>query len=372
MVGRGALDLGLALECMAFRCHVADGCPNLRSAGTFRDEREMVVPTNNNEPSSDMRRWNSQNAEGGVNMRGISSKSALRLMVVVFVCVRVEADGGFHAFNRAARIFEPNQRAIIAWNGWEEILLLSADIRASEKTQALRVVPFPSEPKVKEGDLDAFRQAVKIINRHIKVTYSSSSGGGGGGFGGGGTTSGPTPAGEVTFHDTIGGHDITVAKVNDGANFQSWVKDYLTRQGLPESQISEGFLKIVQTYLEDRYRWFVFDVVELGDKEQTLKPIQYRFNTHSLFYPLRISSTQEGSTWVDLTVISSQLLHRFSGLSRKHVRKAHQPFQINSAELKMISLDMGDLFREDQPTYLRIWYCTGMLSSFDKDLIVGS
>ncbi|MBI3922682.1 MAG: DUF2330 domain-containing protein, partial [Armatimonadetes bacterium] len=73
------------------------------------------------------------------------------------------ADWGSHALRPNIKLYEPNQRAIIAWNESEEILLLSADIRASEKTQVLKVIPFPSEPEVKEGDMASFEKAITII-----------------------------------------------------------------------------------------------------------------------------------------------------------------------------------------------------------------
>jgi len=41
---------------------------------------------------------------------------------------------------------------MIAWNGKEEILLLTTDLKASEPTRVLEVIPLPSEPLVKKGD----------------------------------------------------------------------------------------------------------------------------------------------------------------------------------------------------------------------------
>ena len=62
------------------------------------------------------------------------------------------ADRGSIPFKEGVKIFEPNQRALLAWNGEEEILLLSTDLVASESTMVLEVLPLPSEPEVKKGD----------------------------------------------------------------------------------------------------------------------------------------------------------------------------------------------------------------------------
>ena len=87
-------------------------------------------------------------------------------------------------------IFEPTQRALIAWNGEEEILILSTDLRASRATKVLEVMPFPAEPRVKKGDVGVFRRAVKLINSKIPRPH-----GGEGPAASGWTRCGVVPAG---------------------------------------------------------------------------------------------------------------------------------------------------------------------------------
>jgi len=60
------------------------------------------------------------------------------------LCISLSATAGFCnrgmiPINPNVKIFEPNQRAMIAWNGDEEILLLSTDVSASESTLVLEV-----------------------------------------------------------------------------------------------------------------------------------------------------------------------------------------------------------------------------------------
>lgn len=68
------------------------------------------------------------------------------VVLVLFPGTPLFADRGLIPFIPGVQIFEPNQRAMIAWNGSEEILLLSTDLRASQATQVLEVLPLPSEP----------------------------------------------------------------------------------------------------------------------------------------------------------------------------------------------------------------------------------
>ena len=87
--------------------------------------------------------------------------------MVVAGVLSVQADRGAIPFQPEVTIFEPTQRALIAWNGEEEILILSTDLRASRATKVLEVMPFPAEPRVKKGDVGVFRRAVKLINSKI-------------------------------------------------------------------------------------------------------------------------------------------------------------------------------------------------------------
>ena len=73
------------------------------------------------------------------------------------------ADRGAIPFDPDVRIFEPNQRAIIAWNGQKQILLLSTDMRASRQVEILEVLPLPSEPQVKKGDFIPCLRSIRQI-----------------------------------------------------------------------------------------------------------------------------------------------------------------------------------------------------------------
>jgi hypothetical protein len=275
----------------------------------------------------------------------------------------VLADRGSIPFKPNVRIFEPNQRAIIAWNGTEEILLLSTDLRASEPTKVLEVIPLPSEPAVKEGDVETFKIAIKIINRKIRrpavargrVTLAGDSA--------------RVPAGEVTFHEKIGAHDISVTRVIDAAGFIEWVENYLRKQGVDTPKIPQAMKDVVNEYLQDKYRWFVFDVVELSDKTKTNDAIQYRFKTNSLYYPMRITRTESGETSVELIILTPRLLNRFPGIPFRQIRLKHKAVTLTSHELKQISEEMDSLLGHRPGMKLRIWEITGTLSEFKEDLI---
>lgn len=71
---------------------------------------------------------------------------------------------------------EPSQKAIIAWNGHEEILILSTDVKANQSTLILELLPLPSNPRaVEKANYTSFMNLQEIIRRHIGTYWTSRS-----------------------------------------------------------------------------------------------------------------------------------------------------------------------------------------------------
>ncbi len=284
------------------------------------------------------------------------------LLTLTILAASALADRGSIPFNPGVKVFEPTQRAMICWNGDEEILLLTTDLHASAETKVLEVMPLPAEPMAKKGDVEVFRKATDLINHKLRqhmVSKSAKSRDGGW----------EQPAGEITFHEKIGAHDISVAHVLDAAGFIKWVNDYLKKSGVDNPQLPPAMKGLVDEYLGDQFAWFVFDVVELTDKPKTNEAIQYRFKTDHLFYPMRISRTDWGETSVDLLVLTPRLLQHFPGLPFSHIELRHQPVSITADELASLNEDMDTLLGHREDMKLRIWRIRGDLQSFTADLV---
>jgi hypothetical protein len=288
---------------------------------------------------------------------------------LVFTGPLVFADCGGIPFNRHAVIFEPNQRAAIGFNGREEILLLSTDLHASEPTKVLQVLPLPSEPKVAKGDFKFFVNATELINRKLDRSQPGA-GGAMGGLGGAGRSA-LSPAGQVTFHDEIGSHEISVTQVLDQRGFVDWVEDYLRQAGVDNPSIPEPMKKVVAEYLHDGFKWFVFDVVKLAREVKTKEAIQYRFPTNRLYYPLRITRTQEGETLIRLLVVSPELV-RMPRLGKVRVRVVHDPIWIAPKELRSLGSNEMTALIGGRGCMLRIWEISGPLSGFKKDIVTSA
>jgi hypothetical protein len=288
----------------------------------------------------------------------------ISLFLVLFLALGTPslfADRGLIPFKPGVQIFEPNQRAMLAWNGEEEILLLSTDLRASKPTQVLEVLPLPAEPRVKKGDVETFKRATSLINAKNLWRFL--------GVGKGRARHGAPPAGKVTFHKKIGAHDISVTQVLNTAGFISWVEKYLQSQGVQNPIIPGANKRIIGEYLAEGFTWFVFDVVSLDEVLSTGEAIQYRFKTKFLYYPMKVTQTVAGQTNVDLLVLSPRLLAKFPGIPSSQVQLRHPPVSITSRELSSLNPDMDALLGHREDMKLRIWRLRGAMAAFHQDLI---
>jgi len=140
---------------------------------------------------------------------------------------------------REVSLQESGQNAIVAWNGNEEVIILSTDTKSSESILVLEVLPLPSNPiKIEEGSFDSFTKLTEILNKKVRAIREQEM------YKGFGRTV-EVPGIEITFHKKIGAHNITtIVKVNDLDYFINWVKDFSTSKGFKhiESLLSSKIL----------------------------------------------------------------------------------------------------------------------------------
>jgi hypothetical protein len=260
-------------------------------------------------------------------------------------------------------VFEPYQRAIILWNGTEETLLLSTDQHASEKTAVLEVIPLPSEPKVRLGSFDTFEKAQRLVveKRMWAVAH-------------GGVKAGlvavPASAGRIAFHEKMGAHDVTVAEAIDKSRFVDFVQGHLRQQyGVSEAPIRPEFVEIIQSYLADGYRWFAFDVIALGDANKSREPIEYRFKSDRVFYPMRISNMERGETQVELLVFTGADVSEFEGLSEGLIAR-ERPVDVRRDEVESLDEKWRGFFGGASDLVMNQWMIEGDIRTFDRDVLV--
>ena len=283
------------------------------------------------------------------------------MVVVLTAGGVVYADRGAIPFNAQVRVFEPNQRALLAWNGEEEILILSTDLRVSQSSKVLEVMPFPAEPVVTNADVAVFGRAVGLINAKLYQAAAerlASS-----------RSAATASAGEITFHEKIGAHDVAVAHVLDPEGFIAWVNDYLRKSQVDNPVIPGPLRATVQQYLNEGYSWFVFDVVSLETRLRSTDALQYRFKSASLYYPIRISRANQGQTSIQLLVLTPTMLRTFSGIPMARVDLRHKPVTLSAAEVRSVHSEIDDLLGHREGVKLRVWWIRGAFQELNQDLL---
>lgn len=278
------------------------------------------------------------------------------------------ADKGVIAWPPVHGLEESAQNAIVGWNGKEEVLILSTDMRASGESIVLEMLPLPNNPReVKEADLNSFERLAEMIR--IKQRRKQPR------LWLGQFRDVPTPGVEITFHEQIGPHEVTVVKVNDLDYFLGWINSFTQEKGLEAFQPSDEFKRAVASYLEREIRFFVFDVVSVGNTRQTVNPLCYRFESDFLYYPLEItafSSVGMSIARVHLFLIAKGRIDE-SAITKVKLSPEvgfDSFLEFNEEELREINQDLADLFASD-PVVVSVRY-DGHLNRLDKDLVVQS
>ena len=220
----------------------------------------------------------------------MKNKIIFLIILVAFVLIipnYIFADGGMIVWPPKVHLDQTAQNAIVAWNGEEEIIILSNDIESDAEVIALRMVPLPSNPtEIKEGSFESFEKITEIINEKIEKIQTP-------GFGREGDNKTAGIGVEITFHEQIGAHDVIVVKVNDLDYFLNWIKDFANGKGLEVKEISSEFEQGISNYLKRDIKHFVFDVINTKETKESIQPLIYKFETNYLYYPLKVTAISE-------------------------------------------------------------------------------
>jgi len=240
-------------------------------------------------------------------------------------------------------VYEPGQRAIILWNGREETLLLSTEIKTSENVSILEVIPLPSEPSVRLGEFETFEKMERLVLEKKMWSVAAQ---------GGVRDVDVSGAATITFHEQMGAHDVAVVRVLKPGQFVAWVQEFLARKQAVNPRIDPEFVTIIENYLDRGFTWFVFDTLQAGDEIQSRQPVEYRFTTDAVFYPLEISSRETGKTTIDLTVVTREKLTKYPRV--RFASTAGDGAQLTTAELDDVSLGWGSFMGAGPVTVGRI------------------
>ena len=286
------------------------------------------------------------------------------LLFSLALTLACHADMGSIPFKKGIRIVEPNQDAIVAWNGKEQILYLQTTLGASEETKILEVMPLPSKPKVEAADPGVFTRCKSLLPRVVVRGSGSHSSGA---F----SSLGEAPAAKVVERKMIGAHDIRTVELLDTERFSAWVTAEFgaTHEGL---EVPAPLLAVIGEYAKDGYKWFLFDVVDVKQETAKKTPLRIHFATDKLYYPMRITRTEKGHTTVSLSILTNVLFDKEDciGIPREAIHVPARPIEISGTQVNWIDPPLFALLGRPQTVQLRTWEISGQIDSFQKDLLI--
>jgi len=277
------------------------------------------------------------------------------------------ADKGMVPMEPNVSIYEPGQKAIIAWNGQEEILILSTDVSAAGETLVLEIMPLPSNPKkIEKASFESFVAISDLIGIHARAVLGDN------------YRSESTESIEITFHEKIGAHDVTVVKAGDASELTSWAEEFLESNNVTGGVSLKDFEAVIEDYMALGFRFFALDIIQLSADQKSVEPILYQFETSFLYYPLKISSPNSGNTKITLFLLTNGkiqdnfVLSQYTPIVKAYFRSASlwAPIELNltKGQLSIIDLRIGELFPNG--ARLTVMEYEGPMSWLTKDFVI--
>lgn len=168
----------------------------------------------------------------------------LTLVFLVSLLPLVMADG-WHLSDYQLHMEEPNQKAVISWDGNTETMILSAAVKSDDIANFAWIIPIQSssKPTVTEGNISIFNDLVAYFQP--KYDYRE------------GTLA---PGGvEVIEYKEIGIYDITILKANNSDDLLNW----LNNNGY---KVPEEAKSILNNYVAKGDYYFVTNKIDLKNR----------------------------------------------------------------------------------------------------------
>lgn len=188
-------------------------------------------------------------------------------------------------------ISQPLQRILIAFNGEEEVLVLSNVLVGNKSERVLRFIPLPAKPQVRIYDEDIFAHTANLLKSyHHQFNYCYRD------------DHKPNKVSGIQAlqYPQTTPEEISVLEVNDINHFTGLLDEYIVTGNLSLNS------SVVEDYISRGFRFFVFDTAVVHQEGQLIQPVVYRFQTNSLFYPLGTLNSLKHEGNLEIYVFSTQ------------------------------------------------------------------
>ncbi|HEX2286235.1 MAG TPA: DUF2330 domain-containing protein [Mycobacterium sp.] len=194
-----------------------------------------------------------------------------------------------------------DERALIAWDGTTEDILMAFNVTGSSD-KAAWVMPVPSAARVTLGDAEVFEELGRLTAPRVEYrdswwpsftwlspdTAAQDAAGA------------PTGAVNVLGRQRIGPFDVTRLAANDSAALATWLAD----KGFPHP---EGLDHNLGPYIADGWEIVAIRLApaEAGESlTGDLQPLRLSFSSDTVVYPMRLSRSATTPQNIDLYVLA--------------------------------------------------------------------
>ncbi len=250
----------------------------------------------------------------------------------------LHAGKGMIALTPLTRAISPVERAILVYNGKEEIIVLSNDAQATQPTGAWEIMPFRSKPVVEYGDISWIEFADSLLNQLVKEKCKTRT-----------LEEILSKNNALLDNKIVKPSDVYKWKAHVGySGFLKWLEKKLYDEYCVE-EVPDEVKEAIYYYSSHGFRHWVVDVVDLDMEIATVAPLLYRFKTRRLYYPIRMSASSPGLKVIMLYIVSKKKI----GTIEAPGYKVFGPFEIPARRLTSLYPDIVDFMgvQPDQPLY---------------------
>jgi len=232
------------------------------------------------------------------------------------IALGASADG-WHPSKEFLHLYEPAQKAVIYWNGNTEIMVLSSAVRSDVLTDIAWIVPIISttKPNISAGNMSVFEQLVDFFgysnwwnNPYIKM----------GGMHDGGRNVSVIEVCEVDIFDVI------IIQATNTSDLIDWLLENDLMVPEEAHDVIDRYVQMDNCYfiinkldLKNRFK-DIIEQLERGEIPENMDeynkalndlkigmatPLQFEFTPPEPYYPLVISSLNQGDGKIEVYVI---------------------------------------------------------------------
>ncbi len=264
------------------------------------------------------------------------------------------------------KIFQPGEQIIIGFNGKREIIVIRQHLKSTHYTEAIRIIPFPSEVAFRLDDISLFSRLRKLTDKK-KLSFERVSR----------QTRKQRKGRRYQFFISdrylcrpSGIVELKISKLDELAHYiKSSLRD--TNKNEKHSLLTESQVSLFKTYLEKNFNYFYFDEIKIRPKTRGIFPVRFSFDTNKLYCPFSLAQFFFRSGDIKVYVIYKE------GSIDPHCLSWTDdsgPFSNDShlsrEEVNNIDHELASLFKKGK-IKIKLMRFVGQLNSLSSDLFCG-